>query len=119
MADYEQLLTEFVNLPSTFPESRYLFLPRCHIGGYQSPQFEETNYEGDGCYICAGLSCIRALGTEDLRVLLSLVDRNLDPENLISPTYEGPTGPLVAFLKRPMDKLALCYKGINSICTSV
>ncbi|GFV38076.1 protein YIPF6 [Trichonephila clavipes] len=33
---YEQLLTEFINLPRTFTESRYLFLVQRHIGGYQS-----------------------------------------------------------------------------------
>ncbi|GFY23615.1 transposable element Tcb1 transposase [Trichonephila clavipes] len=38
MADYGQLLTEFINLPSTFTKSRYLFLVCHHIGGYQSPQ---------------------------------------------------------------------------------
>ncbi|GFV40840.1 hypothetical protein TNCV_4391011 [Trichonephila clavipes] len=38
MAGYEQLLTEFINLPSTFTESWYLFSVRRHIGGYQSPQ---------------------------------------------------------------------------------
>ncbi|GFT93501.1 hypothetical protein TNCV_1852481 [Trichonephila clavipes] len=36
MADYEQLLTESVNLPSTFTESWYLFLVRRHIGGYRA-----------------------------------------------------------------------------------
>ncbi|GFV41758.1 hypothetical protein TNCV_3629091 [Trichonephila clavipes] len=36
MTDYEQLLAQFINLPSTFPESRYLFLEQRHIGGYQS-----------------------------------------------------------------------------------
>ncbi|GFW66935.1 hypothetical protein TNCV_4688201 [Trichonephila clavipes] len=41
MADYEQLLT-FVNLPSTFTESRDLVLVRCHRDGYQSSQiFQE------------------------------------------------------------------------------
>ncbi|GFX42600.1 hypothetical protein TNCV_261351 [Trichonephila clavipes] len=34
MVDYEQLLTEFINLPSTFTESWYLFLVLCDIGGY-------------------------------------------------------------------------------------
>ncbi|GFY17150.1 hypothetical protein TNCV_1089261 [Trichonephila clavipes] len=37
MAGYEEL-TEFINLPSTFTESRSLFLVRRPIGGYQSPQ---------------------------------------------------------------------------------
>ncbi|GFU21388.1 hypothetical protein TNCV_891351 [Trichonephila clavipes] len=41
MADYEQL-TEFINAPSTFIESRYLLVVRCHIGGYQSPQVSVT-----------------------------------------------------------------------------
>ncbi|GFV40845.1 hypothetical protein TNCV_4391061 [Trichonephila clavipes] len=38
MAEYEQLLTEFINLPSTFTKSWYLFSVRRHISGYHSPQ---------------------------------------------------------------------------------
>ncbi|GFX01205.1 hypothetical protein TNCV_4581711 [Trichonephila clavipes] len=40
MADYEQILTESINLLSTSPKAGNSFLVRCHIGGYQSPQIQ-------------------------------------------------------------------------------